>query len=186
MADSGIAISYADLFGRVRNIFASYGMPECDADRVAACLLEADLRGIASHGINRIPIYTKRFQLKLVNPKPALKVTTPTPVASHVNGDNGMGFVVATRAMGAAIESARTYGVGMAAASHSNHFGIAANYLLQALDAGMASIVFTNASPAMPIWGGRTPFLGTSPLGMAVPGGRQPSLVLDMATAVAA
>jgi LDH2 family malate/lactate/ureidoglycolate dehydrogenase len=161
-------------------------MPAQDAERVAECLLEADLRGIASHGINRIPIYTKRLRLKLVNPKPALKVTNPTPVATHVDGDNGMGFIVATQAMGAAIESARTYGIGMASASHSNHFGIAANYLLQALDAGMASLVFTNASPAMPIWGGRTPFLGTSPLGMAMPGGDQPALVLDMATAVAA
>jgi len=113
-------------------------------------------------------------------------VKTPTPVAAHVNGDNGMGFLVGTRAMSAAIAAASTYGVGLALASHSNHFGIAASYLLQALSAGMASMVLTNASPAMPIWGGRAPFLGTSPIGFAVPGGEAPPLVLDMVTAVAA
>jgi L-2-hydroxycarboxylate dehydrogenase (NAD+) len=187
MPDAGKIVPYPELRTRTRDIFAAYGMPPDDADRVAECLVEADLRGISSHGVNRIPIYTKRFRLKLVNPKPALKLAAPTPVASHIDGNNGMGFIAATRAMAAAVESARNCGVGMAVASHSNHFGIAANYLLQALDAGMASMVLTNASPAMPIWGGRSPFLGTSPLGMAVPGGeKQPPLVLDMATAVAA
>ena len=187
MPEGAKVVPYPELRTRVREIFAAYGMPPVDADRVAQCLLEADLRGIASHGVNRIPIYTKRFRLKLVNPASALALTAPTPIATHVDGDNGMGFVVGTRAMAAALAAASTYGIGLAVASHSNHFGIAANYLLQALDAGMASLVLTNASPAMPIWGGRTPFLGTSPLGMAVPGGeRQPPLVLDMATAVAA
>lgn len=187
MPEGAKGVSYEELRTRVRGIFAAYAMPPADADRVAQCLLEADLRGISSHGINRIPIYTKRFRLKLVNPNPALAVTAPTPAATQVNGDNGMGFVVGTRAMAAAISAAETYGIGLAVASHSNHFGIAANYLMQALDAGMASMVLTNASPAMPIWGGRTPFLGTSPLGIGVPGGeRQPPLVLDMATAVAA
>ena len=187
MPDTGKVVPYSELRTRVRDIFAAYGMPPADADRVSECLVEADLRGIASHGVNRIPIYTKRFRLKLVDPQPALKITAPTPATTHVDGDNGMGFIVATRAMATAIDAARTFGIGMALASHSNHFGIAANYLLQALNVGMASIVFTNASPAMPIWGGRTPFLGTSPLGMAVPGGdEKPPLVLDMATAVAA
>lgn len=187
MPESAKIVSCEELRTRVRGIFAGYAMPLADADRVAQCLLEADLRGISSHGINRIPIYTKRFRLKLVNPNPALAVTVPTPVATRVNGGNGMGFVVGTRAMAAAISAATTYGIGLAVASHSNHFGIAANYLMQALDADMASMVLTNASPAMPVWGGRTPFLGTSPLGISVPAGeRQPPLVLDMATAVAA
>src|SRR5262249_24086132 len=76
-------------------------------------------------------------------------------------------------------------GIGIVMAMNSNHFGMAASYLLQALGAGMAAIVFTNASPAMPIWGGRTAFLGTSPLAMAVPSSKVP-LVLDMATSIAA
>ena len=166
-------------------IFAGHGLVPLDAARVAECLLEADLRGIPSHGMSRVPIYTRRLRDKLVNPNPDLRLTTPTPVVAHLDGDNGMGFLVATRAMAEAIGRAKTFGMGMVAASRSNHFGVAACYLLQALHAGMAAMVFTNASPAMPIWGGRTAFLGTSPLGLAAPG-REIPLVLDMATSVAA
>jgi L-2-hydroxycarboxylate dehydrogenase (NAD+) len=178
-------VSYDKCLSTVTAIFAGHGLPGQDAARVAECLLEADLRGLASHGVSRIPIYTRRLRLKLVNPKPDPKLTPLAQAAAHLDGDNGMGFVVASRSMAEAIERARTYGIGMVMANNSNHFGMAASYLLQALGAGMAAIVFTNASPAMPIWGGRTPFLGTSPVAMAVPGGEVP-LVLDMATSVAA
>jgi L-2-hydroxycarboxylate dehydrogenase (NAD+) len=178
-------VSYRDCLSAVAGIFTGHGLAEGDAARVAECLLEADLRGIASHGVSRIPIYTRRLRLKLVNPKPELRVISLAPATAHVDGGNGMGFVTATRAMSEAIERAQTFGIGLAMAANSNHFGIAAAYLLQAIEAGMAAIVFTNASPAMPIWGGSTAFLGTSPVGMAVPGGKVP-LVLDMATSVAA
>lgn len=185
MADAHEVASYDDLMRTVTGIFAGHGIPGPDATRVAECLLEADLRGVPSHGIGRIPIYTRRLRDKLVNPTPAIAVTEATPVAVHVDGDNGMGFIVGTRAMSEAVTRARAHGVGIAWASHSNHFGMAANYLLQATGSGMAAMVLTNASPAMPIWGGRAPFLGTNPFAMAVPGGRMP-LVLDMATSVTA
>jgi LDH2 family malate/lactate/ureidoglycolate dehydrogenase len=178
-------VSYKDCLETVSAIFAGHGLPGEDAARVAECLLEAELRGLASHGVSRIPIYTRRLRLRLVNPRPDLKLTPLAPAAAHLDGGNGMGFIVASRAMAEAVERARAYGIGMVMAMNSNHFGMAASYLLQALGAGMAAIVFTNASPAMPIWGGRSPFLGTSPLAMAVPGGKVP-LVLDMATSVAA
>jgi len=103
----------------------------------------------------------------------------------RIDGDDGMGFLVARKAMGEAIKRAATFGIGIAYARRSSHFGMAAIYLQQAVDAGMAAIVMTNASPAMPVWGGRAPFLGTSPFGVAAPGVRVP-LILDMATSVAA
>jgi LDH2 family malate/lactate/ureidoglycolate dehydrogenase len=183
--DPSQKVSYDECLSTVTAIFVGHGLPGQDAARVAECLLEADLRGLASHGVSRIPIYTRRLRLKLVNPKPELKLTPLAPAAAHLDGDNGMGFVVASRGMAEAIERARACGIGMVLAMNSNHFGMAASYLLQALNADMAAIVLTNASPAMPIWGGRTPFLGTSPLAIAVPGGKVP-LVLDMATSVAA
>ena len=184
MADIHI-VPYVDLAHLVANIFISYGLPEPDARRVAECLLEADLRGVASHGVNRVPIYTRRLREKLVNPMPALIVQEATAIAARVDGDNGMGFVVGTKAMREAIARADIYGVGLVLAAHSNHFGMAANYLLQAVESGLAAVVLTNASPAMPVWGGRTAFLGTSPFALAVPGGRVP-LLLDMATSVVA
>lgn len=185
MADEVRVTSYDDLMHIVTGIFAGHGVPEPDASRVAECLVEADLRGVHSHGVGRVPIYTKRLRDKLVNPTPLIAVTDATLVAVHLDGDNGMGFVVGTKAMSEAVGRARTHGVGMAWASKSNHFGMAANYLLQATNSGMAAIVLTNASPAMPIWGGCAPFLGTNPFAMAVPGGSTP-LVLDMATSVTA
>jgi L-2-hydroxycarboxylate dehydrogenase (NAD+) len=185
MADAERVVRYAALEEVVAQLFASHGLPAAHAQRVAQCLLEADLRGVPSHGVNRIPIYTQRLRAKLVNPTPVLNVEASTPVAVRVDGDNGMGFVVGTEAMGEAIARAQSHGVGLALASHSNHFGMAACYLLQAVEAGMAAMVLTNASPAMPVWGGRTAFLGTSPFALAAPGGHSP-LLLDMATSVAA
>jgi len=180
----GATISHTALRAAVAAIFASHDLPLADAGRVAECLVEADLRALPSHGINRLPIYTRRLRERLVNPRPEMRLDAPTPVVGRLDGDNGMGFVVATRAMAEAIARAGQFGVGVVLAAHSNHFGMAACYLRQALDAGMAAMVLTNASPAMPIWGGRAPFLGTSPFGMAAPG-RTP-LLLDMATSVAA
>jgi LDH2 family malate/lactate/ureidoglycolate dehydrogenase len=109
-----------------------------------------------------------------------------TPVAAALDGQNGLGFVVATRAMAEAIAMARESGIGIVSVRRSTHFGMAACYVLQALDAGFVSLVFTNASPAMPPWGGREPLLGTSPLAAGAPGGRLAPFVLDMSPAVAA
>lgn len=177
-------IAVAKLREAVTAIFAAHGLTETDAARVAECLVEADLRNVSSHGINRIPIYTRRLREKLVAPRPEMVLTCPTPVVARLDGGNGMGFLVATRAMAEAIARAKQFGVGVVYASNSNHFGMAACYLRQALTEGMAAMVLTNASPAMPIWGGRTAFLGTSPFAMAAPG--PTPLLLDMATAVAA
>jgi LDH2 family malate/lactate/ureidoglycolate dehydrogenase len=97
-----------------------------------------------------------------------------------------MGFVVGTHAMAEAIAIATEHGVGLASARHSTHFGAAATYVLQAIDKKFMSLVFTNASPAMPVWGGRVPFLGSSPFAAGAPGGNNGPFVLDMATTVTA
>lgn len=171
----------------VARIFAGHGVPQPDAQRTAACLVEADLRGVASHGVGRVPIYTERLRRGLINPRPALDLQALTPVAARLDADNALGFVAATRAMDEAIGMARGSGLGMVLVHRSTHFGMAASYLLQAVRAGYAAFVFTNASPSMPVWGGRTLFLGTSPFAFAAPGGdTQPPIVLDMATSVVA
>jgi LDH2 family malate/lactate/ureidoglycolate dehydrogenase len=178
-------VPYAELDRVVTAIFASYGLPQADAARVSEGLLYADSRNVGSHGIARIPTYAQRLRDKVTNPRPSLAVEESSPAAVLVDGDNGMGFVVSTKAMDEAVKRAKIFGVGLAFAKNSSHFGMAAIYLQQAIDAGMAAMVQTNATPAMPIWGGRTPFLGTSPFGLGVPGGRVP-LIFDMATSVAA
>jgi len=103
-----------------------------------------------------------------------------------LDGQNGFGFVVGTRAMQEAIAIAREFGVGVVSVRRSTHFGMAAAYVLQALEAGLISLVFSNASPAMPPWGGRTALLGTNPFAAGAPAGKHSPFLLDMSPAVAA
>ena len=174
----------ADAFAKA--LLAAHGVPKRDAATVAACLVRADLRGVETHGLTRLPGYLERLRRGLINPKPDIAAERVTPVAASLDGKNGLGFVVGTRAMAEAIAMARASGIGIVSARRSTHFGMAASYVLQALEAGMVSLVFTNASRAMPPWGGREALLGTSPLAAGAPGGRLAPFVLDMSPAVAA
>lgn len=168
----------------VSTLFTSQGMPQADAGRIAQCLVLADLRGVSSHGVSRLPIYLRRLREGMVETVPTMTVHEASPVAAQLDGGNGFGFLVATRATEMAIERAERFGIGMIGVKNSNHFGMAACYLLQAVEAGYAALVLTNASPAMPVWGGREPLLGTSPFAFGAPG--NPPVILDMATSVVA
>ncbi len=176
-------VPFEALLTQVHDIFAAYLKPDAAA-QVAHCLVDAEARGVASHGIGRIPVYTRRLREGLVNRYPNIVVSGNDGATAHVHGDNGMGYVVAQHAMNEAIDRAQRFGIGMVAASHSNHFGMSASYLQQALDANLGAFVFTNAPPLMPVWGGRSPFLGTSPFAFAAPG--PVPVMLDMATSVVA
>ena len=177
-------VEAAEDFGR--RLLVAHGLSEEDAATMTGCLVRADLRGIDTHGLQFLPQYLDRVRRGLVNPKPNLVVERVTPMIGSLDGQNGYGFVVATKAMAAAIEMAREFGVGIVSAHRSTHFGMAANYTVQALDAGMISFVFTNASRAMPAWGAREAFLGTSPFAAAAPSGQELPFDLDMSPAVAA
>src|SRR5476651_16390 len=169
------AVEEAKAFGS--RLLVAHGLSEADAAIMAGCLVRADLRGVDTHGLQFLPQYLDRVRRGMVNPKPNLVVKHVTPMIGSLDGENGYGFVVATKAMAAAIEMAREYGIGIVSARRSTHFGMAACYTLQALDAGMISFVFTNASRAMPAWGGREGFLGTSPFAAAAPSGDRKSVV---------
>ncbi|MCG6122264.1 MAG: Ldh family oxidoreductase [Microvirga sp.] len=168
------------------SLFAAHGVPESDARTVGRCLVRADLRGVDTHGIVRMPIYLERLDKGLVTAAPVLAPKRVAPAAAQLDGQNGLGFVVATRAVEEAIAIAQENGVGLVGVSRSTHFGMAACYLLQALEAGYAALVFTNASRAMPPWGGRAELLGTSPFGAAFPNPGGAPFLLDMAPSVAA
>ena len=184
--DGKLYVRSDDLVRVCRELLVAHGMPMADAETSAKCLVESDLRGVETHGVVRLPHYLNRVRLGLIKMTPDIKVSHVTPVAAAVDGDDGFGYVVATRAMDEAIAMARIYGIGLASVRRSNHFGMAASYVLQAIRAGYMSMVFTNASASMPPWGGRDPVLGTSPFAAGAPGGKLPPFVLDMAPAVAA
>lgn len=178
------AVEAAEAFGR--RLLVAHGLSEQDAAIVAGCLVRADLRGVDTHGLQFLPQYLNRVRRGLVNPRPNLVVERVTPMVGSLDGDNGFGFVVATKAMAAAVDMAKEFGVGIVSARRSTHFGMAACYTLQALEVGYISFVFTNASRAMPPWGGREAFLGTSPFAAAAPAGKEVPFDLDMSPAVAA
>ncbi|MBV9561926.1 MAG: Ldh family oxidoreductase [Bradyrhizobium sp.] len=131
----------AEDFGR--RLLVAHGLPEEDAATVSRCLVLADLRGVDTHGLQTLPHYLERVRRGLINPRPNLKVERVTPMAGSLDGQNAFGFVVATKAMAEAIDMAREFGVGIVSARRSTHFGMAANYALQAMDAGYIGIVFT-------------------------------------------
>lgn len=166
--------------------FVALGLPDADAGLVADGLIEADLRGLASHGVARIPIYAKRLKCGIVNPRPTIVISQPAAAVALVDGDDGMGFVVGDRAMARAIDMARTSGIGLAGVRRSTHYGMGAIYAMQAIEAGMISLAFTNSSPAIPVWGGRNVFLGAAPFAAGAPGGEKGPYVLDMAMTIVA
>lgn len=168
------------------DLYSAYGMPREDAEICARCLVLADLRGVDTHGIVRMPGYLDRIERGLVNPSPQLDPERVAGAAALLDGQDGAGFVVATRAMQEAMTIAGEMGIGLVGVRRSTHFGMAATYLLQAIEQGYVAFVFTNASPAMPPWGGRQELLGTSPFAVGVPNPKGQPFVLDMAPSVAA
>ena len=100
----------ADAFAR--SLLQAHDVPPEDAAVVAECLVSADLRGVDSHGLCRLPIYLERVRAGLINPKPNLVPKRVTPVAASLDGENGFGFVIGTRAMAEAIAMAREFGIG--------------------------------------------------------------------------
>ena len=166
--------------------FSAAGLPQDDAAVIGADLVRSNLRGIDSHGVSRIPMYLDRLRRGLVNPTPQITVTKVSGAAALIDGDNAMGFLPAHRATDVAVDLARDCGIGLAAVHRSTHFGMGALYALQAIEAGFILLVFTNSSPAIAMWGGRTSFLGASPIAAGVPGGRHAPYVMDMAMTVIA
>src|SRR5262249_48306194 len=133
-----------------------------------------------------LPHYIGRMTQGLIAPRPELVIEKKTPVAAALDGQNGFGFVVGMKAMDAAIEMTREFGIGIVAARRSTHFGMAASYVLRAVEQGFVAQVYSNASPAMPPWGGRQAMLGTSPFACGAPGGKLDPYILDLSFAVAA
>ncbi|MGG2091055.1 Ldh family oxidoreductase [Priestia aryabhattai] len=179
-------INYKDLIDVATKLFEGEGLSNADANIIAEDLVAANLRGLDSHGISRIPMYLERIRRKVVNPQPNINIKNITPAVSLVDGDDGMGFLAAHKAMDEAVRLAKQSGIGLVGVRRSTHYGMAALYVKQAIEAGYISLAYTNSSPAIPPWGGRSTFLGASPFAAGVPGGKEVPYVLDMAMTVIA
>jgi LDH2 family malate/lactate/ureidoglycolate dehydrogenase len=157
-----------------------------NAELVAHSLLAANLRGVDTHGITRLPIYIERLRAGLTNGRTQGIAQSQTPTSAVYDGQDGLGQVIGTMAMRLAIAKAEAAGIGMVTTRNSTHFGTAAYYAMMALDKDMIGISLTNSPSLMAPWGGRKAFFGTNPLAIAVPAGQEKPFVLDMATSVVA
>ncbi len=168
------------------SVFTKMGCPEEDARLAADVLLQSDLRGVDSHGVARLSGYVRLWEKGRINAQPNIQVVHETPTTATVDGDAGLGLVVAPFAMKVAIEKARQYGSGWVSVKNSNHFGIAGYHALLAVAEDMIGISMTNASPLVAPTYSSERLLGTNPMCYAFPAGKYPPMVVDMATAAAA
>lgn len=178
--------SYQKLFDFSKKILLKIGSNEANAEIATKVLLSADLRGVDSHGVARLSGYVRLWEAKRINANPALKIIHETPSTAVVDGDSGLGLVVAPFAMNIAIEKAKLVGTGWVSVQNSNHFGIAGFHSMMALEHDMIGISMTNASPLVAPTFSTERLLGTNPICVAIPAGFEPPFVLDMATTTAA
>jgi LDH2 family malate/lactate/ureidoglycolate dehydrogenase len=179
-------ISESALREFTENIFKAMGCSEAYAILAADVLLKSDLRGIDSHGVARLNGYVRLWEKKRINTSPDIKIVHQTATTATVDGDAGLGLVVAPFAMQVAIEKATQYGSGWVSVRNSNHFGIAGYHALMAVEKDMIGFAMTNASPLVSPTYSSERLLGTNPMCYAFPAGKYPPVIVDMATSAAA
>jgi len=179
-------ISQSALRAFTENIFLAMGCSTQHATLAADVLLQADLRGIDSHGVARLIGYVRLWESKRINASPNITIVHQTPTTATVDGDAGLGLIVAPFAMRLAIEKAEQFGSGWVSVRNSNHFGIAGYHALMAVEKNMIGFAMTNASPLVAPTYSSERLLGTNPMCYAFPAGKYPPVVVDMATSAAA
>ncbi|HNU89695.1 MAG TPA: Ldh family oxidoreductase, partial [Ferruginibacter sp.] len=178
--------TYDQLFNFSKNIFLKIGCTDADATTAAQSLLSADLRGVDSHGVARLSGYIRLWEVQRVNAAPKISIVHETPSTAVIDGDRGLGLVVAPFAMQVAINKAKQVGTGWVSVRNSNHFGIAGCHAMMALENDMIGMSMTNASALVAPTFSKERMLGTNPIAVAIPAGVQPAFVADFATTTAA
>jgi L-2-hydroxycarboxylate dehydrogenase (NAD+) len=168
------------------DVLVACGLSDIDAATVAAAMVEADLTGSDAHGVFRLAGYVRDFKRGAFNPRAKVSVLERGPATALIDGDQGMGHVVMTYAANLAVELARQSGVGWVGARRSNHAGAGATYATIPLAHGMVGVYGAASSVNhMAPWGGTEPLLGTNPIAVAIPAGKEAPVVLDIATSLA-
>ena len=178
--------SYHQLYAFALNVFLKMGCSNEDASLATSVLLSADLRGIDSHGIARLVGYVRLWEAGRINATPNIKIVHETPSTAVIDGDRGLGLIVAPRAMEIAMEKAKQVGTGWVSVKNSNHFGIAGYHAMMALEQEMIGIAMTNASALVAPTYAAEKLLGTNPIAVAIPAGEAAPFVADFATTTAA
>ena len=167
-------------------VLKKVNVPEEDAQEVGACLVLADLRGVDSRGVIRLSVYALRIRKNVVNAGAMPCIVRTHAAAALMDGDNGLGAVVGSRAMEKAIELATTAGIGFVGVRRTNHFGIASYYVQMALQQGFIGCAASNAPAHIAPFGGRARFLGTNPFSIGIPAKEEGPLLFDASTSLVA
>jgi LDH2 family malate/lactate/ureidoglycolate dehydrogenase len=175
-------ISAEALNSFLTHAYEALGLPAGDAAKCAAQTVDAELRGVGSHGCVRFGVFVDRLRKGTANPRPNITTVTDLPAFSLLDGDLGMSAVVASRTMEVAIEKAETAGIGAAAIRRSSHTGHIGYLAAMALQKGMIGIVISGATANLAPWGGHERLLGNSPIAFAIPSSQEFPIIFDMAT----
>lgn len=182
-----VNISIENLKQVVMETLAKVGVSEMDAAIILDTIFFANRRGVATHGVGRLPLYVHKIAAGHYNPKNEIEVLTDNAAYALLDAHNGFGQVVAYKATKMAIEKAKKYGIAVVGVRNSNNFGTAGYFGDMAAREGCAAMVFANAAPAIAPTGGVKTIFGTNPLCYAFPGdGEHDPILLDMATTIAA
>jgi len=168
------------------SLLHAVGVGQQEAEVVAEKLVEAELRGVPTHGINLLPTIIDRIERKLIEIPTNLKVNADDQAITHIDGGNGLGQVAAVEGMRRCIEKARRFGIGLSLIRNTNNIGLLAVYSLMAAKEKMIGICMCNGAASMAPWGGAEAFFGSNPFAIASPGGAEDPVVLDMSTTVVA
>lgn len=177
---------YSILKDFIQDVMKKAGLEQEEAEIFAESLLYSDCRGLHSHGISRLSTYAKRVKCGVITAGANVEIIKDAPSALKLDGHNGIGAKIAKQAMKLCIERAKKTGCCVATVNHANHFGAGAFYTKYASKQNMISIMLSNSEAAVAPTGGAKAMLGTNPLGIGVPAGRNDPFDLDMATSVVA
>jgi LDH2 family malate/lactate/ureidoglycolate dehydrogenase len=175
-----LKIAADHLMGAMTQLLRVLGAEDKEARLVAEILVQADMRGIHTHGCTFLPLIAERCDHGLLNIPTKTKRITDEEAITHIDGNNGLGQVAAVEAMQICIDKARNYGVSLSLVRNTNHIGFLGYYTLMAAAEGMIGICATNAAAAIAPWGGVEPFFGTNPFSIAAPVASGTPIVLDM------
>ncbi|MBM7554468.1 Ldh family oxidoreductase [Thalassobacillus pellis] len=167
-------------------VLAALGVKSEEAETVSDALLRANLEGVDSHGLSRLVVYSNRLKDDRINPAPNIRFEQRGASVLTVDGDNGLGHVVSSKAVEKGMELAIESGMAGISIKNSNHFGTASYYCQMACEKNLAAIAFTNSPPGIAPWGGRQAFFGTNPIAFGFPNGSKPPVIIDLSTSVVA
>ena len=177
-----VKVNAEELRQYLSRVYESLGLPGADAGACAAQIVDAELRGVSSHGCVRFGVFVERLRNGTANPKPRVRTITDLPAFSLLDGDYGMSAVVARRAMRIAIDKAKAGGVGAAAIRKSSHTGHIGYFAAMALEHGMIGVVISGAVGNLAPWGGSERMIGNNPVAFAIPSGQEYPILFDIAT----